>query len=96
MNDAGKRDGPPVLSGWSLWEWTMAGMMAIQLNGERRMCPENGTVESLLEELGLKREQVAVEVNLAIIPREEFATFQLHEGDCIEVMSFMGGGAYER
>ena len=51
------------------------------------------TVTRLLESLDLRSEQVAVEVNLKILDRSDFATWNLEEGDKIEILSFIGGGS---
>lgn len=67
--------------------------MEIQVNGEQRSMAYSMTIADLLKELALNREQVAVEVNLRIVDREEFARHRLQEGDRIEIMSFIGGGA---
>ena len=33
------------------------------------------------------------EINEEIIPRETYADITFNDGDCVEVVSFMGGGA---
>ena len=66
--------------------------MTIQINGEPRMVSANLTIAGLLNELNIHNEQVAVEVNLQIIERQQFSSHALSEGDRIEIMSFIGGG----
>jgi sulfur carrier protein len=65
--------------------------MRIEVNGEVR---ETGatTVLALVEELGLDVRKVAVERNLAIVPRSLHGTTALADGDRIEVVQFVGGG----
>jgi sulfur carrier protein len=46
----------------------------------------------LLDELHIKKEQVAVEVNLSIIKKDKYETFKLHDGDTVEIVKFVGGG----
>lgn len=46
----------------------------------------------LLAEHGIARERVAVEVNLVVIDRNAFERTTLHDGDRVEVVSFVGGG----
>jgi thiamine biosynthesis protein ThiS len=36
---------------------------------------------------------VAVEVNLKILDRSNFPTWNLQEGDTVEILSFIGGGS---
>lgn len=46
-----------------------------------------------LEENGYKRERIAVECNEKIVPKSEYDTFVLKDGDIVEIVSFVGGGA---
>ncbi len=68
--------------------------MAVQLsvNGENREFPNPLTVESLLGILALDPRKVAVERNLAIVPRSTYAEVALAEGDRLEIVHFIGGG----
>ncbi len=66
--------------------------MKIVLNGAPREVAETATVSSLLEELGIKPERVAVEINLQIIDGGDFKTASFKEGDKVEVIGFVGGG----
>jgi len=66
--------------------------MKIVVNGEQREADEPLTVAQLLATLQLRSEQVAVEINLKILDREDFLTWNLHDGDKVEVLSFIGGG----
>jgi len=64
----------------------------IELNGETREVDEGLTVAGLLERLGPKGVQVAVEVNARVIRRAEHATHVLAAGDRVELVTFVGGG----
>ncbi|GJL70595.1 MAG: thiamine biosynthesis protein ThiS [Nitrospirales bacterium] len=66
--------------------------MNIVVNGEQREAAEPLTVAELLSTLGLRSEQVAVEINLKILDRGDFLTWNLHDGDKVEILSFIGGG----
>ncbi|HEX5500519.1 MAG TPA: sulfur carrier protein ThiS, partial [Thermomicrobiales bacterium] len=50
------------------------------------------TVAALLGELGLEPKQVAVEVNLELVPRGRHAEHALAAGDRLEVVTLVGGG----
>ncbi|MGH9480651.1 MAG: sulfur carrier protein ThiS [Terriglobales bacterium] len=52
------------------------------------------TLEELLAEMGLGSERVAVERNRSIVPRRQWAAARLAEGDRIEVVQLVGGGAH--
>lgn len=66
--------------------------MRLTVNGEA-YCTKKGTVRELLGEMDIVPERVAVEVNLKVIKRAEYAGHRLQEGDTIEVVYFVGGGA---
>jgi sulfur carrier protein len=64
----------------------------IVCNGEPRAVAPGTTVARLLEELALPTRQVAVEVNLQLVPRARHAAHALVEGDRLEIVSLVGGG----
>ncbi|MDE3181663.1 MAG: sulfur carrier protein ThiS [Acidobacteriota bacterium] len=66
--------------------------MTITINGEQRETPEGLTLKGLLEWLKVPEDRVAVECNLQIIPRAEWAHAPVAAGDRIEVVHFVGGG----
>jgi sulfur carrier protein len=70
-----------------------AEAIQIQVNGEPHGCKANATVGDLLRELTIKTERVAVELNLEILDRKEFEHRNLKQGDRVEILSFIGGGA---
>ena len=67
--------------------------MHLQINGETREFSEALTVSQLLETLGLDVRKVGLERNLEIVPRSQYADVALAEGDKIEIVHFIGGGA---
>jgi sulfur carrier protein len=66
--------------------------MKLTVNGEHFETSTAGTVKGLLEELKIKPERVAVEVNMTIVKKSDYATFRLHAGDTVEIVNFIGGG----
>jgi len=72
---------------------SLSSIMQIIVNGESQELGHPLTVTSLLESLDLRSERVAVEVNLKILNRSDFSTWNLQEGDKVEIISFIGGGA---
>ena len=66
--------------------------LTITLNGDPRRVAAGSSVANLLASLDLPAEKVAVERNLAIVPRSTFAEVVLAEGDALEVVHFVGGG----
>ncbi|MGO9125791.1 MAG: sulfur carrier protein ThiS [Terriglobales bacterium] len=66
--------------------------MKLQLNGEPRDFAAPLSLAGLLEQLGMKADRVAVELNRSIVPREQWAQTSLGEGDHLEIVQFVGGG----
>ena len=72
--------------------WTIPNAVKLFVNGEQREVPDGTTVAKLLEILGATTDQVAVEVNAAVVRRAAHAAFALGSGDKVEVVTFVGGG----
>jgi thiamine biosynthesis protein ThiS len=66
--------------------------VAIVVNGEAREMPTGANVTQLLDTLGLRSGRVAIERNLQILPRSEWANTQVAAGDRYEIVQFVGGG----
>jgi thiamine biosynthesis protein ThiS len=66
--------------------------MNLTINGEDRELGAISTLSSLLDQLGLKPDRAAVELNRELIPRDRWATTSLSEGDKLEIVHFVGGG----
>ena len=65
--------------------------MKIVINGqEQSFAPI--TLAQLVEQLGMKQDRVAVELNRNIVPRADWAETNLAEGDHLEIVHFVGGG----
>lgn len=64
----------------------------IIVNGEELEIDSGSSVAKLVEERGLDRSRVAVELNGEIIPRGTFDDTLLHDGDKVEIVHFVGGG----
>jgi sulfur carrier protein len=67
-------------------------MIRVQLNGEPRELPDGLSVAALLDQLGVRGERVAVEVNLDVVRREARSERLIVDGDRVEIVSFVGGG----
>lgn len=64
----------------------------IIVNGEELEIASGSSVAKLVEERGLDRSRVAVELNGEIVPRGTFDDTLLHDGDKVEIVHFVGGG----
>jgi thiazole synthase len=67
--------------------------MHITINGEGRDVEGRITVARLLDELGLDSRKIAVERNRELVRRSAFADTALADGDALEIVHFIGGGA---
>ncbi len=65
--------------------------MQIVVNGEERTVAAM-SVQAFLTSLGIDPQRVAVELNLDILPKSDYATTELKEGDQLEIVHFVGGG----
>lgn len=66
--------------------------MKLQINGEGHDFLVPLTLQTLLEQLGMKADRVAVELNRDIVPRDQWAKTALNDGDRLEIVHFVGGG----
>lgn len=66
--------------------------MLLHINGEVREVPQDLTLISLIEHLGLKSDRLAIELNRDIVPRARWTEVELQEGDRLEIVHFVGGG----
>ena len=70
--------------------------MNLSINGATREFTEPSTTEltlaALVEQLGMKSDRVAIELNREIVPRASWSETKLNEGDRLEIVHFVGGG----
>lgn len=66
--------------------------MTLTINGEPRNFESLSTLAELIDALGLKGDRVAVELNRAIVSREDWPSTAVKDGDKLEIVHFVGGG----
>jgi thiazole synthase len=69
--------------------------IAIRLNGETCEIPASLSIVELLEHFDLPKDRVAVERNRTIVPKQQWEAVSVSQGDELEVVHFVGGGAGE-
>jgi thiamine biosynthesis protein ThiS len=69
-----------------------ATTIAVTVNGEQRRIAPGATIAIMLRELGIDPARVAVERNLAIVPRSTLDEAPVADGDAFEIVHFVGGG----
>jgi thiazole synthase len=66
--------------------------VSVKINGEHRRIAGGTTLADMLNEIGLDPARVAVERNLAIVPRSTLREVCVEDGDDYEIVHFVGGG----
>ena len=71
--------------------------MKLKINGEIKTIDrfnEDFVLEGLLIKLGYKPQLVVVELNGEIINPKAWTSTKIKNGDCLEVVTIVGGGSY--
>ena len=71
----------------------MADKIRVELNGKERDVSAGLTVSDLLDTLDLEPGLVVVERNREILARARYGEVAVVEGDRLELVHFVGGGA---
>jgi len=66
--------------------------LRVHVNGEPKDLPLHLSLQGLIESLTLKSERVAAELNGLVVPRADWQSTELSDGDRIEIVHFVGGG----
>ena len=64
----------------------------ITVNSKPQEVVDGISLVTLLDQLKVNRQQVAVELNAELVPRERHAACRLSEGDRLESVTLVGGG----
>jgi len=66
--------------------------MRLTINGKQLLIPEGLNIAELITNQGFNPQVIVVEHNGSVIKREDWQTIILQPEDCLEVVSFVGGG----
>jgi sulfur carrier protein len=66
--------------------------MRMTINGAERDVADGATIATLLAELDLRRDGIAVALNDDVVPRTDHSARTLHDGDRIEIIVAVAGG----
>jgi sulfur carrier protein len=66
--------------------------MRLTINGKEQDFTEILNLAQLIEQLSMKGDRVAVELNREIVSRAQWAETSLKDGDRLEIVHFVGGG----
>jgi len=70
----------------------LVNTMNLKVNGDPRDLPEGETIRTLVLRYNLKPEKVSIELNRRLVRSAGYDT-PLKEGDEVEIVTFVGGGA---
>jgi thiazole synthase len=70
----------------------MDSTLQVRINGEHRRVESGITIAQLVRDIGFDPVRVAVERNLAVVPRSTLADVCVEDGDDFEIVRFVGGG----
>jgi len=66
--------------------------MHLFINGDEKTFEGPLSLAQLIDQMGMKADRVAVELNREIVARTQWAATELRDGDRLEVVHFVGGG----
>jgi thiamine biosynthesis protein ThiS len=66
--------------------------LRVFVNGESRELSGTPSLAELIEELDLPAARIAIELNRVVVRRRDWGATDLHDGDQIEIVHFVGGG----
>jgi len=66
--------------------------MILIINGENQVLLAD-TLSALVDQLGMKSDRIAIELNREIVPRDQWPHTRLADGDRLEIVHFVGGGS---
>jgi thiamine biosynthesis protein ThiS len=76
----------------SLGSFVYIVVMVLHINGAQKEVADGLSLAALVEELGMKPDRVAVELNREIVARAQWGETLLRGGDEVEIVHFVGGG----
>ncbi len=66
--------------------------MNLTINGETQISSAE-TLVALVDQLAIKPDRLAIELNRQIVHRDQWPRTPLHDGDRLEIVHFVGGGS---
>lgn len=66
--------------------------MLLTINGEKRENLTSQTLAELVRELDIHAPHFAVALNYQVIPKSQYETARIQDGDKIEIVHAVGGG----
>ena len=70
----------------------MSTTITAKINGKTQVFEENTSLSTLIQQLNLSNNRLAIEVNEQIIPRSQHDSYLLQSDDEVEIVHAIGGG----
>ena len=70
--------------------------MQLTINGQEQKIVSGLNVSELLKELDISSPHFAVAVNFQIVPKSQYDSLALNDGDKVEIVHAVGGGSRQR
>jgi sulfur carrier protein len=70
----------------------MSERIQIAVNGVMESIDCGISINSLLKSKSIESTKVVIEINQNIIKRDSFDAYHFKNGDCVEILRFVGGG----
>jgi len=67
-------------------------MIKVKINGKETELNSTSTIKDMLNFINYQGKMFVIEKNLEIVPKEEYETCKLSDGDVVEIVAFAGGG----
>ena len=62
------------------------------INGKKNSCWERTSLTSLLKDLNIDNDGIAIEINYSVIPKSQYEDTIIKNNDKMEIVQFIGGG----
>ena len=62
------------------------------INGKKKTFDKQNNLQTLLKDLKISNNGIAIEINCSVIPKSQYKNTFLKNNDKIEIVQFIGGG----
>lgn len=69
-----------------------ARLMLLTINGKKRENLTSRTLTELIRELDIRTSHFAIALNCQVVPKSQYETTPVKDGDTIEIVQAVGGG----
>ena len=64
----------------------------VLINGNKKLLEKNKNLIEVLKFLKITKNDIAIEINSAVVPKSQYINTFLKDNDRIEIVQFIGGG----